>query len=419
MNNWWQTAQEFLQTLRIPLGITASRAGEHFHAVFGHDSLWSMMLALEAARLRPDDVDYREWTYDLSVAVLRGLAQLQGKIENDYNEEQPGKIVHEYWNPVPEGHRRAGWPLVNGCYYGTLDATFLYMIAMRQFYELFHDKQLLEELWPSLQAAFYWALTYSDMDNDGFVEYERRNPNGHGLQNQVWKDSWDAVLLPGELEVDHPIAWVEVQGYALRAYTSMRSLLMQRNELTPELDAQLAQRSTAISKALHHFWMDDENCPTIALDKHKKAVYAVSSNAGHLLWSEAVDGEQATRIAQRLTRPDILSDWGLRTLSQYTHHYNPLIYHRGTVWPFDNAVVAIGLQRYGFEQEARLLASSVMRAINAFTLPVELYCVLPSRWVREPRLESEWLLADYPQSCSVQAWTAAAILYFTALLEEV
>ena len=136
-----------------------------------------------------------------------------------------------------------------------LDATFLYMIAMRQFYEMFHDNQLLDELWSNIQTAFHWALTYSDMDNDGLVEYERRNPNGHGLQ------------------------------------------------------------------------------------------------------------------------------------------------------------------RYGFEQEARLLASSVMRAINAFTLPVELYCVLPSRWIREPRLESEWLLADYPQSCSVQAWTAAAILYFIALLE--
>lgn len=417
MNNWWQTGQETLQSLRIPLGITASRAGEHFHAIFGRDSLWTILLALEAARLRPEDEEYQLWVRDFSTAVLRGMAHLQGTVENDYNEEQPGKIVHEYWDPIPQHLSRAGWPMVDGRYYGTFDATFLYMIAMRQFYDVFQDKALLEELWPSMVAALHWAMRYADSDNDGLVEYARRNPQGHGLLNQVWKDSWDAVLLPGELAVDPPIAWVEVQGYALSAYSSMRALYKARGELTPALDEDLTRRITAIHTGLRQFWIEDEACHGIALDKQKKLVRAVSSNAGHLLWSQAVDGEEAAQIAARMARPDMLTDWGVRTLSQQTYYYNPLVYHRGTVWPFDNAVIAIGLRHYGFEQQARQIATAIIRAINAFELPVELYCVTPSRWIREPRINREWLLADYPQSCSIQAWTAAAMLYFCALNE--
>lgn len=418
MHDWWKMGRQSLQALRTPLGITASRAGEHFHAIFGRDSLWSIMLALEAAQLRLEDSDYRAWAHDLSIDVFRGMAQLQGQVENDFNEEQPGKIVHEYWDAVPPHLQRASWPMVEGRYYGTFDATFLYMIALHRFNQVFQDTSLLNELWPSAQAAMQWAFDYSDTDNDGLVEYGRRNPQGHGLLNQVWKDSWDSVLLPGELGVDHPIAWVEVQGYALNAYTSMRSLYLQRGELTPELNAQLTRRIDRLYKALQGYWMESEGCHAIALDRNKTSINAVSSNAGHLLWCQAIDPEQAERIVHRLTQPDMLTDWGLRTLSQHVYYYNPLVYHRGTVWPFDNAVNVIGLQRYGFESTARCIASSVMRALNAFTLPVELYCVIPSRWIREPHLEREWLLADYPQSCTIQAWTAAAILYFTALLEQ-
>jgi glycogen debranching enzyme len=418
LDNWWTMSQQTLEALRTPLGIKASRAGEHFHAIFGRDSLWSLLLVLEAARLRPEDREYRTWAHELATTVLRGMAQLQGRVENDYNEEQPGKIVHEYWEPVPEHLHRAAWPMVDGRYYGAVDATFLYMIAMHHMYEVFSDDALLDELWPSMQAASDWILHYSDLDNDSLVEYERRNPQGHGLLHQGWKDSWDAVLLPGELAIDHPIAWIEIQGYALKAYASMHGLAKQRGELTPELEAQLTERMYSIHAALDRFWLDNEGCPAIALDKNNKAVRVVSSNAGHLLWSQVVDSERAAQIAMRLMQPDILTDWGLRTLSQHAYYYNPLVYHRGTVWPFDNAVIAIGLQRYGFASEARLIASSVMRAIRAFSLPVELYCVVPARWIREPCINREWLLADYPQACTVQAWTAAAVLYFTALLEQ-
>jgi glycogen debranching enzyme len=418
MENWWEMGKQFLQALRTPLGIMASGAGEHFHALFGRDSLWTIMLALETAQLRPEDQGYWLWVYDLSATVLRGLAQLQGRVENDYNEEQPGKIVHEYWNPVPAGHQQAGWPMVEGRYYGTFDATFLYIIAAHNFYQLFQDEQLLDELWPNIEAALHWALHYSDTDNDGLVEYSRRNSEGRGLLHHVWKDSSDAILPSSGLPLEHPIAWIEVQGYALNAYACMRTLYKKRGELTPELDAELMMRIETTSVALQRFWLDNEGCPAIALDGNKNPVTAVSSNAGHLLWSKAIEPDLAAQIAGRLMQPDMLTDWGLRTLSQHVHYYSPLAYHRGTVWPFDNAVIAIGLHHYGFEAEARRIASSVMRAIEAFSLPVELYCVIPSRWIREPRIKQDWLLVDYPQSCIVQAWTAGAILYFMALLEQ-
>ncbi|MBV8695136.1 MAG: hypothetical protein JO125_08840 [Chloroflexi bacterium] len=418
MNNW-KLGQKFLESLRTPLGITASSSAGGFHAIFGRDSLWSVIFMLEAAQLRPADQQYRTWVHEVATTILRGMAYLQGKVENDYNEEQPGKIIHEYWGDHPSEHLlRAAWPMADGRYYGTVDATFLYLVCIRQFHELFHDQALLDELWPSIQAALGWALHYSDLDNDGLVEYKRRNPQQLGLSNQVWKDSGDSVLLPGDLPVETPIAWVEIQGYALAAYSSMITFYQGRGELTPDITAQLTERMNALYSGLQRFWMEDEGCFTIALDKNKEMVKAVSSNTGHLLWSKAIGGEQARKVAARLTHPDMLTDWGLRTLSQNAYYYNPLMYHRGTIWPFDNAIAAIGLRQYGYHAQAQRIATAVMRAVDTFTLPVELYCVIPARWIRDPHIDREWLLADYPQSCSVQAWTAAAMLYFTALLGE-
>jgi len=411
--------QRFLESLRTPLGITASSAAGGFHAIFGRDSLWSVVLMLEAAQLCPEDQRYRTWVHEIASTILRGIAYLQGKVENDYNEEQPGKIIHEYWGDHPAEHLiRASWPMVDGRYYGTVDATFLYLVCVRQFHELFHDQALLDELWPSVQAALGWALHYSDLDNDGLVEYKRHNSRQLGLNNQVWKDSGDSVLLPGDLPVEHPIAWVEVQGYALAAYSSMLTLYQARAELTPEINVQLTQRMKALYNGLQHFWMESERYFTIALDKNKQKVKAISSNTGHLLWSKAIDGEQARKVAARLTKPDMLTDWGLRTLSQKAYYYNPLMYHRGTIWPFDNAITAIGLCHYGYRAQAQHVAAAVMHAVDTFTLPVEVYSVIPARWIRDPKINREWLLADYPQSCSVQAWTAAAMLYFTALLKQ-
>jgi glycogen debranching enzyme len=239
LHTFWRKALATLQSLQTPLGVMASGRDDQFHAIFGRDSLWTVLLALETGRLlqeketQPggrhasslwDAASYRNWMHELAASVLRGLASLQGRVVNDVNEEQPGRIVHEYWDPVPQRMIVARWPVIDGRYYGAFDATFLFII------------------------------------------------------------------------------------------------------------------------------------------------------------------------------------------------YNPFMYHCGAVWPFDNAVIAAGLQRYGFNPEARRVAHTILQAFLAIDDPVELYVVLPSSWIRSPRIEQAWALVDYFYASGVQAWTAAAILYLASLL---
>lgn len=423
----WQKSLSDLQSLQTPLGVTASSQNDQFHAVFGRDSLWTVLLALEAGRLQQQHTQaedatlaasYRSWLHDLAASVLRGLTRLQGTVVNDVNEEQPGRIVHEYWNPVPPRMIEARWPVADGDgrYYGSFDATFLYIVTIAQVVTFFDDRALLDELWPGLDAAFHWMLDWSDLDGDGLVEYKKRNPEGIGLDNQVWKDSGESLRSPDHRPVLHPVAWVEVQGYAWAAYAAYRDLAQRQQRLDPALAQEIQQRMTGLQEGLRRFWLDEEQFPAIALDGAKKPLPAVSSNPGHLLWSGCVEQDQAEHLCRRLMMPDLLTPWGVRTLSQHAYFYNPISYHCGTVWPFDNAVIVSGLRRYGYEAEARAIASSVLQAILAFGNPVELYTVQPARWVRSHHIEQEWFLADYFNACGVQAWTAAAILSLAALL---
>lgn len=431
----WQKGLRALQSLQTPLGIAASGQNDQFHTIFGRDSCWSVLLALEAGRLQggarglkhahadainraptmQDESSFYEWLHDLAVCVLRGLADLQGKVVNDVNEEQPGRIVHEYWNPVPQRMINARWPVIDGRYYGAFDTTFLYLVTVAQVVELFDDQALLEELWTSVDAAFRWMLDWSDLDRDGLVEYAKRNPEGIGLANQVWKDSGEAIASLAQEPVVHPLAWVEVQGYAWAAYAAYNDMAKKRGSLDHSLQQEIQHRMARLQEGLQRFWLDGEQFPAIALDGEKRPIPAISSNPGHLLWSGCLSRMQAEAICKRLMSPDILTPWGLRTLSERAYYYNPLSYHCGAIWPFDNAVAAIGMLRCGFETGARDIAGRVLRAMLAFDDPVELYTVQPSRWIRSHRIEQEWFLADYFYACSVQAWTAAAILYMASL----
>lgn len=422
----WEKALLDLQSLQTPLGITASSQNDQFHAIFGRDSLWTVLLALEAGRFwqhaQEQDAEgaatYRGWLHELAGTVLRGLARLQGRVVNDVNEEQPGRIVHEYWNPVPQRMIEARWPVADGDgrYYGSFDATFLYVIAIAQVVTFFDDLELLDELWPGIDAAFHWMLDWSDLDGDGLVEYKKRNPHDIGLDNQVWKDSGDSIRAPNHHPVIHPVAWVEVQGYAWAAYAAYRGLANRRQGLDAALEQEIQRRMTGLQEGLQRFWLDEEQFPAIALDGAKNPLPAVSSNPGHLLWSGCVEPGQAERLCRRFMMPDMLTPWGLRTLSHHAYYYNPISYHCGTVWPFDNAVIASGLLRYGYVAEAREIARSVLQAILAFDKPVELYTVQPARWIRSHHIEQEWFLADYIHACGVQAWTAATILSLSSLL---
>lgn len=430
LQHLWQKSITALRSLQSPLGIVASGMEDHFHAVFGRDSLWTVLFALEAAPLLRETMnegdqegialpEYLNWLHDLAATVLRSLARLQGTVVNDTNEEQPGRIVHEYWIPVPARHTAAGWPLIEGRYYGSFDGTFLYLVTLQAVDALFDDAELLEELWPSAQAIFRWMLDWSDLDDDGRVEYKKRNPRGIGLDNEVWKDSGESIQMPDYRPVKHPVAWIEVQGYAWAAYQAYLTLATKRGAMEDENERiEIGRRMDRLKQGLKSYWFGDGDdfFPAMALDADKQPIRVVSTNPGQLLWSGCVAEDEAQRICARLMQPDMITPWGLRTLSTTAYYYDPLSYHNGTVWPFDNCVVALGLHRYGFQQEAIRVAQSALQAIQAFDQPVELYTVQPTTWVRSHHLAGDWFLADYSRSCKVQAWTAAATLYFTALL---
>lgn len=420
-----------LQSLRTPLGIMASGQDDHFHALFGRDSLWSVLLALEAGRVLREaqqkdlpgccaepglSAEYDAWLHEMAAAVLRGLTDLQGREVNDVNEEQPGRIVHEYWHPVPPRMIEGHWPLVEGRYYGTFDATFLYMATIARLHAYFQDTHLLAELWPGVQAALSWMLEWSDLDGDGLVEYQRRNPAGYGLSNQSWKDSSESIRAPKGERLEQPLAWIEVQGYAWAAYSGYLGLAGEQGSLEQSLRQEIEQRMTRLQQGLRRFWLAPEHIFAIALDGQKQPIQAVASNPGHLLWSGMLSVERAREVSERLMRPDMCTPWGLRTLSEQAYYYNPFLYQCGTIWPFDNAIIAVGMQRYGFQALSHQIAQGILEAIAEIQNPVELYMVLSPTHIRLPKLDHRWLLIDYFESCAVQAWTAAGILYLTTLL---
>jgi glycogen debranching enzyme len=352
----------------------------------------------------------------MAATVLRGLRDLQGRVVNDVNEEQPGRIVHEYWQPVPPRMIEGHWPLVEGRYYGSFDATFLYLATIARLHAYFQDEALLAELWPGVQAAVHWMLEWSDLDGDGLVEYQRRNPQGYGLSNQSWKDSSESIQPRQGERLEQPLAWIEVQGYAWAAYAGYLRLATGRQSLTPSLQAEIERRMTRLQQGLLRFWLAEEQSFALALDGQKEPLPAVASNPGHLLWSGMLGTQQAREVCERLMRPDLRTPWGLRTLSDQAYYYNPFRYQCGTIWPFDNAIIALGMHRYGCEAQSRQIAWGVLEAIAEIGNPVELYMVLAPGQIRLPRIDHRWLLLDYFESCNVQAWTAAGILYLSTLL---
>ncbi|MBX5450022.1 amylo-alpha-1,6-glucosidase [Thermogemmatispora sp.] len=412
---WLERGRAWLDELRTPAGLHASSASDHYHALFGRDTLWSVLLVLEAARLRPTDQALASWAAELAAHGLQALAATQGTTERDENEEQPGKIIHEYW-PEPRRWPEGAWPLWEGRYYGSVDATYLFLItAATVWQQVSGGQQLVEQLWPHILAALHWTLKYGDVDDDGLVEVLPRQPRGLGLRNQVWKDSNDALLLEDGAPPEPPIAWVELQGYALAAFREIRPLL-QAAGAEAALLRELQERSERLRQGLLRFWLPAERCPAMALSPEKQAIPLVASNMGHLLWCAALEEPYASQTAERLLQPDLLTSWGIRTLSRTSYAFDPYSYHRGTVWPFDNAIIASALWRMGLYREARLISRRLLEALLLFDSPVELYCVLPPEWILTPTTGGAEVLAVYTRACKVQAWTAAAVMLAAAQL---
>jgi glycogen debranching enzyme len=351
-----------------------------FMALFGRDSLLTAYMSLG---LDPT----------LALGTLTTLAELQGTSYDPSSEEQPGRILHEVRLGATTNLALGG----ESVYYGTVDATPLFVVVLGELARWGALTDDAEHLLLAADRALEWIELDGDRDGDGFVEYERLND--FGLINQGWKDSWDGINFADGSIAEPPIALCEVQGYVYAAYLARALLASMRGDDDAAVwTAKAGELKTAFNE---RFWMPERKCFAIALDRHKRQVDACASNMGHCLWSGIVDDDKAADVADRLMSEEMFNGWGVRTLASDMGAYNPASYHNGSVWPHDNAIVAAGLMRYGFLEEAQRVIAGQFDAASHFggRLP-ELFCGFGRHEYPEP--------VQYPASCSPQAWAAAS-----------
>jgi glycogen debranching enzyme len=335
---------------------------------------------------------------ELAATTLRELATRQGTRVDDFRDEDPGRIPHE----LRYGELTAFEERPHSPYYGAADATALFVVLLDEYERWSGDRKLVRDLEYEARAALRWIDDYADLMGNGYVSYKRRNEKT-GLENQCWKDSWDSIShrdgrLPG-----FPRATCELQGYAYDAKT--RGARLAREVWKDAVLADALEKSAADLKRRFNrdFWVEDGEYFALALDQDGKQVDALTSNIGHLLWSGIVDKSKARAVATRLMEPRLFSGWGVRTLAEGEGRFNPIGYHVGTVWPFDNSFIAWGLRRYGFREEAARIAAGILDAAEFFDgrLP-EAFGGYERSLTRYP--------VQYPTACSPQAWSTGAPL---------
>lgn len=354
-----------------------------FGTLFGRDSIITALQTL---------------AYDSIIAekTIRLLARLQGTRVDEWKDEQPGKILHELRvGPLARADK------IPSPYYGTVDATPLFLILVSEHYAWTGDLTLFRDLRPQIDAALHWIDAYGDIDGDGFVEYSSAIEGGY-LVNQGWKDSGDAIVnADGSLAVP-PIALVEVQGYVYRAKSQLASVFDASGE--SGIASRLRHEAAALKQAFNdQFWLPDQGIYALALQKDKRPAAVMSSNAGQALWGGIADSRRAPLVAQRLMDRAMSSGWGTRTLAAGERRYNPVGYHLGTIWPHDNSLIAAGLRQYGCDDDALRLFTAVFNADTHFghyRMP-ELYAGYPQGEANAPAL--------YPVACHPQAWAAGSI----------
>jgi glycogen debranching enzyme len=350
--------------------------------LFGRDSI---ITSLQLLSIRPQ----------VAADTLVVLARLQATESDDWRDAEPGKILHE----LRTGEMALAHEIPHTPYFGSVDATPLFLMLLAEYERWTADLALVDRLWPAALAALDWIERFGDRDGDGFVEYGRRSEQG--LVNQGWKDSADSIRWADGRLAEGPIALAEVQGYVFQARRGMARLARRRG------DTAMAERLEAAAEDLRArfeaaFWLEGPATYAVALDGAKQAVDSVTSNAGHVLWTGLASPQRAAGVAASLTGPDMFSGWGIRTLSSAMAGYNPISYHIGSIWPHDNAVCATGLWRYGFAAEASKVAATMLEATQFFRdarLP-ELFCGFDRSSSPYP--------VPYPVACSPQAWASGA-----------
>ena len=349
---------------------------------FGRDSLITSL-------------EFLPWYPEVARGTLAFLARYQGTKVDPFTEEEPGRILHEFRHGEMANCREI--PFIP--YYGTIDATPLFIVTLERYIRWTNDLPFLQRLWPHAEAAAQWMLRDGDSDGDTFLEYSKISDRG--LVNQGWKDSWDAVSTADGRLADPPIALCEVQGYAFAAYRGMGYLARRLGR--PEEAARWDRAAWALqANFLRAFWWEEEDTCYLALDGQKQPCKVVSSNAGQCLWSGIIPDERAVAMTRRMLRPDMYTEWGIRTLSSCAARYNPMSYHNGSVWPHDTALIGAGFAQYDQKGEAGQLLGNLFGVslyYEGARLP-ELFCGFERRHGYGP--------TRYPVACSPQSWAAGA-----------
>lgn len=371
-------------TLDYDTGFFPSAGIPWFTAPFGRDAL---ITAYQTLLLTPD----------LAKGTLRFLAKYQGKEDNPFKDEEPGKIMHE----IRYGELARLGVVPHTPYYGSVDSTPLFLILLSEYFRWTGDTAFVREIWDAVEGALMWLEGYGDIDGDGFVEYERRSPVG--LVVQGWKDSVNSVIFPDATLAQGAIALCEVQGYVYAAKKRVAELcyLMDLRILGDRLTREADELKEAFNAT---FWSEKDGFYVEALDGEKRLVNVMTSNPGHALWCGIVDEARIPTLVEQLLSEGMFSGWGIRTMSANSPVYNPMSYHNGSIWPHDNSLIIKGLADLGYKREVVQLLDALFQASLHFP-----YYRLPELFCGFSRMGELDRPVPYPVACAPQAWAAGTI----------
>ncbi|MCC2643137.1 MAG: hypothetical protein K0S45_3550 [Nitrospira sp.] len=369
-----------------PKELLAAAGVPWFVSVFGRDSL---IVSLQNMMVYPD----------FARGTLKRLAELQATEADVFRDAEPGKMPHE----LRVGELAHFKRIPHTPYYGTADATTLYILAWHEAWKWLGDDALFARYEKAVEKCLGWIDQHGDRDGDGFQEYQTHSDQGY--ENMGWKDAGDAVVYPDGSLVKAPKALCELQGYVFDAKRRVADSAEYFGK--PDLAKKLRQEAADLQQRFEErFWCEDLGFYAYALDGDKKQVKTIASNAGHLLWSGIVRPDRAERVMRRLLEPDMWSGWGIRTLSDRNPAYNPFSYQNGSVWPHDNGIIAMGFKRYGFAEEAAMVARDISEAGSYFQLNR-----LPELYAGTQRgpgtFPVQYLGANVPQG-----WAAGSVFHF-------